>query len=45
VAVENLFLAEFFWRLGTAEIKPKVAKNSLFSAANALFSAVPGYRK
>jgi hypothetical protein len=40
MAAENmaLFSVNFFWQLGTAE-------NSLFSAANALFSAVPSRRK
>jgi hypothetical protein len=47
MAAENmaLFSANFFWRPGTAENKPKAAENSLFSAAKALFSAVFGHRK
>jgi hypothetical protein len=47
LAAENmaLFSAIFFWRTGTAENKPKAAENSLFSAAKALFSAIPGRRK
>jgi hypothetical protein len=47
LAAENkgLFSADFFWRPGTAENKPKAAENSLFSAAKALFSVVPGLRK
>jgi hypothetical protein len=46
-AAENkgLFSADFFWRPGTAEDKPKAAENSLFSAAKVLFSAVSGRRK
>jgi hypothetical protein len=42
---KGLFSADFFWRPGTAEDKPKVAENSLFSAAKVLFSAVSGRRK
>jgi hypothetical protein len=41
----SLILANFFWRPGTAENKPKVAENSLFSATKVLFSTVPGRRK
>jgi hypothetical protein len=40
-----LFLANFFWRPGTAENKPKAAENSLFSAVKTLFSAASGRRK
>jgi hypothetical protein len=47
LAAENiaLFSANFFWRPETTENKLKAAENSLFSAAQTLFLAVPGRRK
>jgi hypothetical protein len=47
LAAENidLFSADFFWRPETVENKSKAAKNSLFSAAKTLFSAVPVRQK
>ena len=47
MAAENmaLFSANFFWRPGTAENKPKAAENKPKATENSLFSAVPGRQK